>query len=153
MVANAGKWLLVAILLLPAAEFFAFLAVISQIGLLPTVLLTMLTSFLGFLLLRMGQGSGGGLFQRSAMRLSPGAAVRLSAGVLLLLPGFITDALGAALLLPPVRRVLAKRLFASKQAPRRTPTGGRVLDLEPQEWKKLPDESAASERSNPGKQQ
>ena len=40
------------------------------------------------------------------------AAMVLAAGIMMLLPGFITDGVGIALLVPPVRRLLARALVA-----------------------------------------
>jgi UPF0716 family protein affecting phage T7 exclusion len=60
-------------------------------------------------------------------------------GILLVFPGFITDILGAALYLPAPRRWAAGKLALR---PRRTGRRGRddrVVDLEPGEWRRLPD--------------
>jgi UPF0716 protein FxsA len=46
----------------------------------------------------------------------------IAAGFLLIVPGFITDAIGVALLVPPVRRALLRALFPGfAERPRNTP--------------------------------
>ena len=59
----------------------------------------------------------------------------LLAGILLLIPGFITDALGLLLLLAPLRRALAA-LLGLRPKPAQ-PDG--VVDLEREQWHQVPD--------------
>ena len=65
----------------------------------------------------------------------------LLGGILLVFPGFITDIVGALLLIPAVR-TLARRKLA--QAVHRAPAAGDaiadVIDLEPHEWHQIPDQ-------------
>ena len=66
--------------------------------------------------------------QRPPVReLAHGAALAFAA-MLLLTPGFITDALGALLLVPPLRHLLIKlallRIMAQRQAAERRQRGG-----------------------------
>ena len=53
--------------------------------------------------------------------------------LLLALPGFITDAIGIALLLPPVQRWLAANMVV------RTERSDGVIELEDGEWRRMPD--------------
>jgi UPF0716 protein FxsA len=66
-------------------------------------------------------------------------------GILLLIPGFITDAVAIMLLLVPALRSAAEALGLRQQAtPRRSPDG--VLDLEPEQWHRVPDPRLRNER-------
>jgi UPF0716 protein FxsA len=66
---------------------------------------------------------------------TPGFATMLAA-ILLVIPGFITDILGAALFVPAFRRWAAGTIG---RAARRRPQDPSVIDLEPHEWRQLPD--------------
>src|SRR6266436_964245 len=111
------KWTLIGVLVLPAAELFAFFLMAALIGWLWAAGLFIATSIVGVLLLRrFGRADLGGLrtaFARDGIRAlhleTPGMATMLG-GILLIFPGFITDLLGAALLLPAVRRWAAAKL-------------------------------------------
>ena len=111
------KWTLIGLLVLPAAELFAFFLVAALIGWLWAAGLFIATSILGALLLRrFGRADLDRLrtaFARDGIRAlhleTPGMATMLG-GILLIFPGFITDLLGAALLLPTVRRWAAGAL-------------------------------------------
>ena len=66
-----------------------------------------------------------------------GGFLTVLAGLLLFLPGFLTDLIGAALLIGPVRRRCGAtfRLWV-----RRRDRGDRsVVDLAPGEWEQVPD--------------
>lgn len=96
----------------PLVELYFLIEVGSRIGAIPTIGLTIFTALLGGLLVRM-QGLTtamrvGELLNRGeipAIEMLEGALL-LMAGLMLLLPGFITDALGFLLLIPPLRRNL-----------------------------------------------
>src|SRR5262249_38157943 len=60
-------------------------------------------------------------------------------GILLLLPGFITDLMGAALLIGPIRRRLGATLPPAIAAMGLTGEPEAVVDLAPDEWQALPD--------------
>ena len=97
---------------LPLIEIYFMIEVGSEIGALSTIGLTLLTAVIGTWLVRL-QGFGvlarvRELMERGevpALELMDGALI-LIAGLFLLLPGFLTDALGFLLLIPPVRRWL-----------------------------------------------
>ena len=139
---NVAKSLLLALLALPFLELAAFIAVAQAIGFLPTLALLLMTSFAGALVLR---HAGGNHVARVRLALSEGnvtalqadgdGALTLLAGILLLIPGFITDVVGLLLLLGPLRRMLGARLGLSP-APAH-PDG--VVDLEPEQWHRVPD--------------
>jgi UPF0716 protein FxsA len=140
------KWTLIGLLVLPAAELFAFFLVAALIGWLWAAGLFIATSILGALLLRrFGRADLDRLrtaFARDGIRAlhleTPGMATMLG-GILLIFPGFITDLLGAALLLPTVRRWAAAKLATFARSSRRTPRDDRVIELEPSEWHQIPD--------------
>lgn len=106
------KWLFAAFLAVPLFEIYLLLTVGGWIGVLPTVVLVVLTAVIGVALIRV-QGVGT-LFrlQEKLRRGEPPAeeiltgAALLLAGAFLLTPGFFTDTLGFLLLTPAVRRVL-----------------------------------------------
>lgn len=142
-----GKRIAIALLLLPAAEVVAFLLVAWAIGFLPALGLMVLTSLAGGLVLRHA-GRGQIAHLRVAMRHNgvtevaghAGSLMFALGGILLLLPGFITDLLGAGLLVAPVRRWLGATIGRVLGATER-PTGpGSVIDLAPDEWRPVPDQ-------------
>jgi UPF0716 protein FxsA len=108
-------WLLLAFIAVPLIEIALFIQVGGAIGLWPTLAIVILTALIGTALLRRQ-----GLQELDRLRASlRGAgdpseplihgALILFAGALLLTPGFFTDAVGFALLLPPVRaRIVAQ---------------------------------------------
>lgn len=114
-------WIMLGILALPLVEIGLFVTLGAKLGLWLTLAWVILTGVLGVLLLRgMALGGREGL-QRGVREglhdpLSPLAHRALIgvAAVLLILPGFFTDALGLLLLLPPVRtgliRLMARRM-------------------------------------------
>jgi UPF0716 protein FxsA len=73
-----------------------------------------------------------------AIRLETPGVAPVIGGILLVFPGFITDILGAALYVPPLRRWGAGKLAerARRAGQRRDE---RVINLEPGEWHHLPD--------------
>jgi UPF0716 protein FxsA len=139
------KWTFIGLAALPAAELLAFILVAALIGWLWTAALFVATSVVGVLLLRKSGRADldrvRNAFARDGIRAirleTPGVAPVIG-GILLVFPGFITDILGAALYLPPLRRWAAGKL-----ATRRRRAGRRrdnhVIDLEPGEWHHLPD--------------
>jgi UPF0716 protein FxsA len=140
---NVAKWFLLAVLMLPAAELAASLAVAVGIGFLAAAALILVGSFAGALILRHAGGNhiarmrsilGGGNF--TAVQADGTGAMLLVAGFLLLIPGFITDGLALLLLLAPLRRIMGATLWRGT-APRRD----GVVDLEPEQWHRVPDPS------------
>ena len=100
-------------LLVPLAELWFLIKVGGWIGALPTVALTVMTAVIGASLARL-QGLKTLLRMRQTVARGETPAIEviegvllLAAALLLLTPGFFTDALGFACLLPPIRRALA----------------------------------------------
>ena len=145
----------IALLLLPAAEVLVFLLVAWAIGFFPAFALVLLTSFAGGVVLRrVGRGGlaqvRGALGNRARPRDSPesGRLLVTLGGILLLLPGFITDILGAGLLLGPTRRWLGVALGQAFRGDQRQAgkTGPAVIDLEPGEWRAISDRKSPRRR-------
>lgn len=107
-----GLILLALFIGVPIAEIALFIAVGEQIGILATIGIVILTAIAGTALVRQ-QGFSTLQKARAEMdqnrlpadQMAEGLAI-LVAGVLLLTPGFLTDAMGFALLIPPVRRAI-----------------------------------------------
>lgn len=111
--------LFLAFLLVPIIEIALFIQVGGLIGLWPTLAIVVLTAALGTFLVRTQGQLAMGQLQRAfsdlddpTEPLAHGAMI-LIAGALLLTPGFFTDAVGFALLMPPVR-VAVFRYLKSK---------------------------------------
>jgi UPF0716 protein FxsA len=100
----------------PILELYVIVQVGGLIGVLPTLALLLAMSLLGAALLRhQGRGAWRRFNQAIAERRFPGREVAdgvmiTIGGALLLTPGFITDAVGLLLLLPPTRAI-ARRLL------------------------------------------
>lgn len=107
----------IVLIVIPLVEIALFVLVGDAIGLWPTLAATVLTAILGAALIR-----GRGL---AALRhLQPGAApeaiplaslldgaVVVVAGLLLIIPGFLTDLVGLVLLVRPVRHLFGARIY------------------------------------------
>ncbi len=125
--------LLLAFIAVPLIEIALFIQVGGLIGLWPTLAIVLLTALAGSWLVR-SQGRMALEALRGSLRglrdpsepLAHGAMILLS-GALLLTPGFFTDAVGFALLVPAVRRA-ALRLVSRRVSVTRVvmgdPTGG-----------------------------
>jgi UPF0716 protein FxsA len=145
---NVAKWLLLA---LPLAELAAFIAVASAIGFLAAFGLLLTTSFAGALVLQHAGGShiarvrtawDNGSF--TSLQADSSGGLVLLAGILLLIPGFITDALGVLLLLWPLRQFVSKGL--GRGAPAKRADG--VVDLPPEDWHQVADPALSDRRDN-----
>jgi UPF0716 protein FxsA len=110
--------LLLAFLLVPLIEIGLFIQVGGLIGLWPTLGIVVLTAVLGTWLVRSQGLQAMGRLQRSFSELEnpteplAHGAMILLAGALLLTPGFFTDAVGFALLAPPVRMAVLRYLMS-----------------------------------------
>ncbi|WP_136443415.1 FxsA family protein [Pacificoceanicola onchidii] len=105
-------WLFVAFLMVPLIEIALFIQLGGLIGLWPTLAIVVLTAVLGTYMVRQQGRAAIANLQSSFSRLdnpseplAHGAMILIS-GALLLTPGFFTDAVGFALLLPPVREAV-----------------------------------------------
>ncbi|HZP74557.1 MAG TPA: FxsA family protein [Pseudolabrys sp.] len=147
----APKWLALLILGWPAAELVTFIVVATLIGAGPAFGLLLLTSIAGALVLRYG---GGAHVSRIRVALNDGGIsgvntdgagfMILLAGILLLLPGFISDVLGLLLLVPVTRRWLGARLKRAFTGTEAAAPG--TVDLERDQWRQVPDEQLEDRR-------
>ncbi|MGR3320552.1 MAG: FxsA family protein [Pseudooceanicola sp.] len=139
-------WLLLAFIAVPMIEIALFIQVGGVIGLGWTLLIVLLTAILGTYLVRAQGAQAIEKIKRSFNELSDPSqplaegAMILFSGALLLTPGFFTDAVGFALLAPPVRHAafhwLRKRVnvqtfsTGDPRRPGRSPRRPDVIDGE-----------------------
>lgn len=108
------------LILLPLIEIAGFVVVGRQIGVLPTLGLIIASGIAGTLLMRL---QGFGVMTRIRGEVEAGrdpsrnlahGVMILLAGLLLLIPGFVSDIIGLLLFVPPIRdlawRFLARRI-------------------------------------------
>lgn len=139
---NIARRIAMALLWLPIAEIVVFILVALALGFWAAALLMLLTSVLGALLLRLA-----GRTHLRQFRNAPGVVLTADAtgrgltmvlaGILLVVPGFITDVAGLLILLPATRRrigafvngIIARAAGHDMSAP-------QVVDLDPDEWQR-----------------
>lgn len=129
--------LLLVFIVLPIAEIYVIVKVGEAIGILPTLALLIVDGFVGAAVARRQGAAAWKRFNEAiaagrapAKEVLDGAMV-IVGGAFLLAPGFITDAIGLLLLLPPTRALM--RGFMTRVARRRMtftvfapPRGGRT---------------------------
>lgn len=115
------KFLFLLFLLVPLIELYVLIEIGQQIGAGMTIFLVVATAIMGALLVRI---QGFTTFVRAqqsiargqapAVELLEGLALFIS-GFMLLVPGFVTDALGFLLLVPPIRQAFARHILKNQQ--------------------------------------
>lgn len=141
----------------PLLEIAVFVMVGGEIGVLPTIGLIVLSGVLGAFLLRW---QGFGAMQRIRREMEQGntpgrelahGAMIMLAGILLLIPGFISDVFGLLLFIPAVRdaawryfsnRITVVTSFSAGAHGFGRPGNrdrGRTIDLDEDEYTKTPD--------------
>ncbi len=158
------------LLVVPIIEISVFIAIGDRIGVFYTVMMILLTALIGSILLRIEGFRILGQIQKDVAagkiptkELSNGVMI-LIAGVLLLTPGFVTDAIGFLLFLPPVRAAI-RAFVVSRIKLQATSTGpgvgagfgsfqsgypdqstsnqnGPIVDLDEESWTREPDFSS-----------
>jgi UPF0716 protein FxsA len=127
--------LLLLFTVVPLVELFLLVKLGTVIGVGPTVLIVLLTGFLGALLARW---QGLGVLRRLSEDLGEGrlpadalidGLLILIAGAVLLTPGLLTDALGFFLLMPAGRRAV-RRTVATRLERRTAFSGPEVIDVD-----------------------
>lgn len=158
------------LLIVPIVEISVFIAIGDRIGVFYTVMMILLTALIGSILLRIEGFRILGQIQKDVAagkvptkELSNGVMI-LIAGVLLLTPGFVTDAIGFLLFLPPVRAairafVISRIKLQTTSASAGFSTGfndpqsghpdqntsnqnGPIVDLDEDSWTREPDPSS-----------
>lgn len=142
-------WLFWLFLAVPIIEIALFIQVGGLIGLWPTLGIVVLTAIVGTVVMRSQGAHAWAEIQRSFSEfrdptrpLAHGVMI-LVAGMLLLTPGFFTDAVGLALLVPGIRDLVLRRVAARVRVTRvqaghatmrredhRPPYGDGVIDGE-----------------------
>lgn len=135
-------WLFFLFIGVPIIEIALFIQIGGWLGLWPTLAIVVLTAIAGTMMVRTQGAQALANLQRSfndlndpTEPLAHGAMILFS-GALLLTPGFFTDALGFALLMPPVRQAvydyIRKRVkvqrFEMGQGPGHDPRGPHPRD-------------------------
>lgn len=125
---------LLALIALPVLEITLFIATVQSIGFLATLFLVVAAGMLGVFLLRI-QGISTAFRIRAQMERGevPVAAAFDSlclglAGILFVIPGFCSDILAIALLLPPVRALLRRMVVSRMSRSGLDPRGPVVID-------------------------
>lgn len=148
-----GKFILLGLLGLVMAEVAIFLLLAWIFGSFAAVFALLATSALGMLVLaRMGRRFAGRLAEVLAQRglgaadTRSGGLLTTLGGLLLVLPGFITDCVGLALLVPAIQRRLIDRAPTGRHRPAK-----RVLELDRSQWRDLPDRHIENDSVAPPK--
>jgi UPF0716 protein FxsA len=147
------RGLILAVLALPLLEIVVFVLVAAAIGLGAAFALIVALSVLGALVIRYGGAAhisrvrvALGENRLSALQADGSGVMTVIAGILLLVPGFITGAVGLLMLIAPLRRLVIGA------AGRRSAAGGaandNVVDLAPEDWQQVPDRQIGN-RSDP----
>jgi UPF0716 protein FxsA len=140
--------ILLPLVLWPLIEIGLFVTIGGRIGLWATMAIILGTFALGLFVIRL-QGGGAMLRARQGLRAGQMPTQDLGrglfgviAGILLILPGFLTDILGLILLLPPVQRLLGKALL-SRMRGQTTVRTATVIDGE---WQRMDEPGQAPMR-------
>lgn len=160
------------LLAVPLAEIAAFVFIGGMIGIVPTLVLVLVTAVIGTALLRW---QGFGIMARISAETKAGkvpgrdlahGAMILVAGVLLLTPGFVTDSLGFLLFIPAIRdlawKLIKNRItvvatsaggasFSAGGSPRsagrgRPDDGSPVVDLDSEDYQRDPNSPWSDEK-------
>ena len=130
--------LLVLLLLVPVVELYVIVQVSHALGVVETLGLLLAISVLGAWLVK---HQGLSVWRRLNASINAGRMptselidgfLVLLAGALLLTPGFVTDAIGLLLLVPPIRalvRLTAKRRFGRRVQIIQATHGGPIYDI------------------------
>lgn len=108
------QFILLILLIIPFVELYLLLEVGSFLGVFPTIFMIVFTGVLGVWLFRQQGFATLKRFQDSVAKGEVPAyemiegPILLIGGALLIAPGFFTDVLGFACLIPPLRKAIAK---------------------------------------------
>lgn len=125
------KWLLLLFLAVPASELTLLLVAGNQIGVMPTLAIILLTGIGGaYMAKRQGFKAIGDFRERMAAGDPPGPPIIdglciFAGGLLLLVPGFITDVIGFLLLFSWPRKII--RPFIIQQIYKKMKKGTLII--------------------------
>ncbi len=164
-----GPISLLMFLALPFIEIAGFVIVGSEIGVLATLGLIVLSAVLGFALLRR---QGLSLLNQMKTETTAGRApereiihgtLLIFAGILLIIPGFLTDIIGLLLFIPFVRDLIWNRFLRnrvvmasnsqasgagySSYTQRNAPQDDDIIDLDPEDYSSFSDTAKKSNNS------
>lgn len=117
---NPIQFVFLAFLIIPFVEIYLLLQISGIVGVFPTIALVVLTAIIGAGLLRQ---QGLATWQRFQDNLAKGTLpayemvegpILLVGGALLLTPGFFTDIIGFACLIPPMRKKIAQYIIEKR---------------------------------------
>ena len=137
--------ILLSIILIPIIEIYLFIEIGGKIGAFNTISLIFITAFLGvfyaryegFNTLRAGMSQ---IIKNELpmYEIFSGAALAFAA-LLLIIPGFATDAMGLLIIFPPTRKILFKK-FEKKQHTKKYVKDdlieGDAEDIDEKKWRK-----------------
>jgi UPF0716 protein FxsA len=135
-----NMWLFLAFLAIPLVEIGLFVVIGGAIGLWLTLIWVVVSAFLGIIVLK-GVASLGPIslsanmieMQDTQSPLAHRLLVAIAGG-LLIIPGFLTDAVGLALLIPPLRRQIMRLVAWRLGNPASTAAGSAPIDGE---WREV----------------
>ena len=132
------------IIIVPIIEIYLFIKIGSQIGAINTVLLILLTAFVGLIYVRY---EGFNTLKSAISQLvkneipmfeiMSGAALVVGA-FLLILPGFLTDILGLLFVIPITRKIFFKKITSNYKDSKKKIIDGEyedIDDLNKNDWK------------------
>lgn len=147
--------ILILLLALPFAEIAVFIAVGEELGILRTLALMILSAIGGVLIVR---HQGLEHLRRLRENIRSGqppvadllhTAMLVFAGICLVIPGFITDAIGLLLLIPPLRAAAARWFLGSLPSRRHGASG--VVIIEGEAWERHDQENTSGRIDPPRK--
>lgn len=148
------KWILIGLLALPVAEIGVFILLAANIGLGWTLLIMVATTMAGFTVLRWAGNRRIALFRsvsgkgisgiEAGIEANPDGFLVILGGILLVIPGFITDLIGMLLLLGPVRKWCGMAL--RRAVGLREPSKEAVVELDAGEWQEVPNKELENPR-------
>ncbi len=164
-----GPISLLLFLALPFIEIAGFVIVGSEIGVLATLGLIILSAVLGFALLRrqglslLNQMKAETAAGRAPQREIIHGTLLIFAGILLIIPGFLTDIIGLLLFIPFIRDLIWNRFLRNRvvmatdfqtgsagyqpYGQRHTSQDDDIIDLDPEDYSSSSDEDKKSKNS------
>ena len=133
---NIKKIITIFVLLVPIIEITLFIEIGSIIGSFNTISIIIITAFLGIYLIKYNTSIYMSEIQEKLMRgIRPDQQILSGimifiCGILLLIPGFLTDFISAILLLKPFRVYLIRKYAVSGGTKNRSRANGTVIDVD-----------------------